>query len=55
MPGKDITPSNGRIQQYSPRPEDITRADPGINHEGQVGGAQEYEYNYERKGGCTSI
>ena len=30
-------------------------ADPGINDEGQVGGAQEYEYNYEGRAGCTSV
>ena len=30
----------------------ISGADPGINYEMQVGGAQVYEYNYERRGGA---
>ena len=30
----------------------VTGADPGINYEGQEGGAQEYEYNYEGRGGA---
>ena len=29
-------------------------ADPRINYEGQVRGAQEYEYNYEERGGAQA-
>ena len=29
-------------------------ADPGINYEGQVGGAQEYEYHYEGRRGAQA-